>query len=61
MRTLNGLRFEAYTGWESIADYMALLDRRTAQNTIPHVPYANVRTLACGWGRTGPDLSLIHI
>ncbi|MGB0384291.1 MAG: N-acyl-D-amino-acid deacylase family protein [Ardenticatenaceae bacterium] len=55
MRTLNGLRFSDYEGWESIADYMALLDRRTAQNSIPHVPYANVRTLACGFGRYGPD------
>ncbi|MGB0385123.1 MAG: N-acyl-D-amino-acid deacylase family protein [Ardenticatenaceae bacterium] len=55
MRTLNGLRFEDYEGWESIADYMALLEGRTAQNSIPHVPYANVRTLACGFGRLAPD------
>ncbi|MFT5195703.1 MAG: N-acyl-D-amino-acid deacylase, partial [Candidatus Promineifilaceae bacterium] len=55
LRGLNGLQFEDYTGWESIADYMALLDRKTAQNTIPHIPYANVRTLACGFGRQGPD------
>ena len=62
MRTLNGLRFEDYEGWESLADYMALLDGRTAQNTIPHVPYANVRTLACGFGRMGPDdVQMNHI
>ena len=62
MRTLNGLRFEAYEGWGSIADYMVLLDRRTAQNTIPHVPYANVRSLACGFGRPTPDdVQMNHI
>ena len=55
LRGLNGLQFADYTGWESIADYMALLDGRTAQNTIPHIPYANVRSLACGFGRMGPD------
>jgi N-acyl-D-amino-acid deacylase len=55
LRSLNGLCFEDYKGWESIADYMALLDRRTAQNSIPHVPYANVRTLICGFGRLAPD------
>lgn len=53
MRGLNALRFEDYTGWESLADYMALLDRRNVQNSITHIPYANLRTLACGWGR-GP-------
>lgn len=62
LRGLNGLQFSDYTGWESIADYMALLDGRTAQNTIPHIPYANVRTLACGFGRRGPDdVQMNHI
>lgn len=62
LRGLNGLQLTDYTGWESIADYMALLDRRTAQNTIPHIPYANVRTLACGFGRSGPDdVQMSHI
>ena len=62
LRGLNGLQFEDYTGWESIADYMALLDGRTAQNTIPHIPYANVRSLACGFGRQGPDdVQMNHI
>ncbi|MSS70071.1 MAG: D-aminoacylase [Candidatus Latescibacteria bacterium] len=55
LRSLNGLQFQDYTGWRSISDYMALLDRRNVQNTIPHIPYANVRTLACGWGRAVPD------
>ncbi|MFK7805378.1 MAG: amidohydrolase family protein [Anaerolineae bacterium] len=62
LRGLNGLQFSDYTGWESIADYMALLDRKTAQNTIPHIPYANVRSLACGFGRQGPDdIQMSHI
>ena len=55
LRGINGLQFSDYSGWESIADYMALLDRKTAQNTATHIPYANVRTLACGFGRPGPD------
>ncbi len=55
MRGLNALRLEEYTGWESLADYMSLLDRRNVQNAIPHIPYANVRSMICGWGREIPD------
>lgn len=55
LRSLNGLRYEQYQGWQSIADYLSLLDRRTAQNVIAHVPYANCRVLAQGWGRHAPD------
>ena len=55
LRSLNGLRLEEYEDWESLAEYMALLDGRTAQNSIPHIPYANVRALACGFGRQAPD------
>ena len=55
LRSLNGLRLEDYRGWRSIADYMHLLDRRTAQNVATHIPYANVRTLSCGFGRNSPD------
>lgn len=55
MRGLNALRMEDYTGWETLADYMALLDRRNVQNVITQVPYANVRTLICGWGPAPPD------
>ncbi|MXY92767.1 MAG: amidohydrolase family protein [Caldilineaceae bacterium SB0670_bin_27] len=50
MRGLNALRMEDYTGWETLADYMALLDRNNVQNAIMQIPYANVRTLICGWG-----------
>ena len=55
LRSLDGLPFEAYSGWESIADYMALLDGRTAQNVATFVPYANVRTLAMGFGEQTPN------
>jgi N-acyl-D-amino-acid deacylase len=46
LRSLNGLR---------LADYLDLLDGRTAQNVATHVPYANVRVNACGWGRNRVD------
>lgn len=55
LRALDGLQVSDYRGWRSIADYMALLDRATAQNTVAQVCYANVRTLAMGWERHGPD------
>jgi len=55
LRPLDGLRTADYRGWRSIADYMALLDGRTAQNTIPLVPFANLRVLACGWRRDPAD------
>lgn len=53
LRSLNGLRLCDYEGWQSLDDYMSLLDRRTAQNTITQIPYANLRVLAAGWG-SGP-------
>ncbi|MCY2962256.1 MAG: amidohydrolase family protein, partial [Planctomycetota bacterium] len=55
LRSLNALRQDEYEGWESLGDYLARLDRRTAQNSAVHVPYANLRVNACGWGRSSPD------
>ena len=55
MRALNGLLQSDYQGWESLADYMQLLDGRTAQNSITHIPYAHLRAMACGWSRCVPD------
>ena len=55
MRALNGLMQHHYSGWESLAEYMQLLDGRTAQNTITHLPYAHLRASACGWSRCVPD------
>jgi N-acyl-D-amino-acid deacylase len=54
LRSLNGLTLADYRGWRSLADYMALLDGHNVQNAATHVPYANVRTLACGFGRNIP-------
>lgn len=55
LRPLNGLQLHEYTGWRTIGDYMRLLDGRTAQNVAAFIPYANVRTLACGFGQRLPD------
>ena len=61
LRSLNGLRQADYQGWRTIADYLALLDRRTAQNVIAEIPYANVRVLAGGWRRGPLDDSQMKI
>ena len=61
LRGLDALRMEEYTGWNSLADYMALLDRRNVQNAIAQLPYANVRTLICGWGSDPPDDSQMQL
>jgi N-acyl-D-amino-acid deacylase len=62
LRALDGLRFEQYTGWESIADYMQLFDGKVAQNVATFVPYANVRTLALGFGaRQANDYQLVDL
>ena len=55
LRGLNALRLEEYRGWESIGEFLAEFDRAAAQNTIGHVPYANVRSLACGFGKQWVD------
>lgn len=55
LRSLNGLHMTDYDGWQSLPDYLSKLDRRTAQNVAFHVPYANVRTLACGFDRRVVD------
>jgi N-acyl-D-amino-acid deacylase len=61
LRSLNGLVLSDYEGWNSIADYMARLDCRTAQNTAALIPYANVRALTAGWGRAAPDDTQIRL
>jgi N-acyl-D-amino-acid deacylase len=55
LRSLDGLVPRDYRGWQSIGDYLALLDRRTVHNVMAQVPYANVRALAMGWRRGRPD------
>jgi N-acyl-D-amino-acid deacylase len=55
LRSLDGLKLDDYAGWESIAEYLAHIEGRTAQNVAAHIPYSNVRTLACGFGRAPVD------
>ena len=55
LRSLNAIRLDEYIGWESLQDYMDLLDGQTAQNVMTHIPYANLRVNACGWGRRPVD------
>jgi len=55
LRGLNGLRMDDYQGWHSWRDYMQRLDRVTAQNTAAHLPYANIRSLVCGFGNRHVD------
>ncbi len=61
LRPLNGLRQQDYEGWRSMADYLALLDHRNVQNAIAQTPYANLRVLACGWGREPADDVQVNI
>jgi N-acyl-D-amino-acid deacylase len=51
LRALDGLEVSDYTGWKSITDFMRLFDRRTTQNTLPQIPYANLRSMAGGFGK----------
>ena len=56
LRSLNGLSLADYRGWRSLDEYLNLLDSHNVQNAAFHVPYANVRALACGFGRRlSPD------
>ena len=55
LRALDGLRMDEYRQWSSLQDFMQMLDGHTAQNTAMHVPYANVRSLASGFGRRQLD------
>ena len=54
LRSLDGLTLADYRGWQSLDEFMTLLEGRNVQNAAFHVPYANVRTLACDFGRTLP-------
>ena len=55
LRSLNSLRMDEYLGWKSLADYQAVLDGRNVQNNVLQVPYGNLRTLVCGFGRQPVD------
>lgn len=55
LRPLNGLELTEYSGWQTIADYMNLLKKESMHNVETFIPYANVRTVACGFGQRFPD------
>ncbi len=55
LRSLDGLTQRDYRGWQSIGDYLNLLDRRMVHNVMAQVPYANVRVLGMGWRSGRPD------
>lgn len=50
LRSLNGLRMSDWTGWETFEGYLEAIDGHTAQNAASHLPYANLRAMACGFG-----------
>ncbi len=55
LRSLDGLAFDEYSGWRTIAEFLDRIAGHNVQNVIAQVPYANVRSAACGWGRAAPD------
>lgn len=55
LRALDGLRMDEYRGWWSLAEFMWEIAGRNVQNAAAQIPYANVRSLACGFGRTRVD------
>ncbi|MBC8354917.1 MAG: D-aminoacylase [Planctomycetes bacterium] len=55
LRALNGLRLDEYRGWESWGEYMQQLNGHAAQNAAAHLPYANIRSMICGFGRNVVD------
>ena len=50
LRALDGLRVDEYQGWQTWEDYMQLLDGANVQNSAAHLPYANIRSMVCGFG-----------
>jgi N-acyl-D-amino-acid deacylase len=55
LRSLDGLRLQDWTGWETFEEFMEALDGSSAQNAASHLPYANIRSMACGFGRAAVD------
>jgi N-acyl-D-amino-acid deacylase len=55
LRALDGMSLDEYSGWSSIAEFLDRIAGRNVQNVIAQVPYANVRSAICGWGRQRPD------
>lgn len=61
LRPLNGLRISDYEGWRSLDDYLRRIEGNNVQNAAALVPFANLRVLACGWGRAPADDSQINL
>ncbi|MCH7987676.1 MAG: D-aminoacylase [Planctomycetes bacterium] len=55
MHGLDALRMDEYRGWNSIAEFMQCIHGANVQNAIAQIPYANVRSLHCGFGRNRVD------
>jgi N-acyl-D-amino-acid deacylase len=55
LRSLDGLRLQDWTGWETFEEFMESIDGSSAQNAASHLPYANIRSIACGFGRAPVD------
>jgi N-acyl-D-amino-acid deacylase len=56
LRALDGLEPSEYRGWQTLGEFMRHLTRTgTAQNAALQIPYANVRSLVCGFGERPVD------
>lgn len=55
LRALDGLRLQDYSGWETFEEFLETIDGHTAQNAASHLPYANLRSLTCGFRRIAVD------
>lgn len=55
LRALDGLRQQDYSGWKTFEEFLSAIAGRTAQNVCSHIPYANLRSMAKGWGRGPAD------
>ncbi|MBM83579.1 MAG: N-acyl-D-amino-acid deacylase [Planctomycetaceae bacterium] len=55
LRSLNAMRMDEYRGWTSLEEWMLEIDGNNAQNAMTHIPYANLRALARGFGPGAVD------
>lgn len=49
LRSLNGLQQADSRDCRTLEEYYEQFERRTAQNVVAQIPYANLRVLASGW------------
>lgn len=55
LRALDGLRLQDGCTWETVDEFLKAIDGHTAQNAAAHLPYANLRSIACGFGKSAVD------